>query len=96
MLERLQHLKLIVDHALVATDIFLQNYLDRNLLSVGGIRFANDSVCTSTQCPSEFIESPIASETRSANVGLGSEDKEAVLLFIALWLPGQLVEHVCD
>lgn len=69
MLERLQHLKLIVDHALVATDIFLQNYLDRNLLSVGGIRLANNSVGTSTQRTSEFIESPIASENQVSECG---------------------------
>lgn len=73
MLERLQHLKLIVDHALVATDIFLQNYLDRNLLSVGGIRLANNSVCTSTQRPSEFIESPVASENQVSECGKGAK-----------------------
>jgi hypothetical protein len=68
MLERLQHLKLIVDHVLVATDILFEDYLDRNLLSVGGIRLANNSVCACTQGPSESIESPTG-KNRSANTG---------------------------
>lgn len=58
VLERLQHLKFIIDHALVSADILLQNNLDCNLFSVGRLRLANNAVGACTQRPSEFVESP--------------------------------------
>lgn len=58
VLELLQHLQLIIDHALVAADIFLEDDLDRNLIASSRLCFANNSVCTSAQGASELVESP--------------------------------------
>lgn len=60
MLQLLQHFKLIIDHALIASDVFLQNDLDRDLFSIGGFRLANNAVCACTQRPPELVESPRA------------------------------------
>lgn len=58
VLEGLEHLKFVIDHVFISTDILLENDLDCDLLSVCGFSFANDTVCACTQCSSEFVERP--------------------------------------
>lgn len=54
MVETLEHLKLIVDHLLVAFDILLQYYFDSNLDSIE-ICFAHNTVGASSECSPEFV-----------------------------------------
>lgn len=64
VLEGLEHLKLIVDHVFISANVLLENDLDCDLLAVGGVSLANDTVCACTQCSSEFVESPINTDQR--------------------------------
>jgi len=54
MLQPLKHVKLVVDHALVALDILLQNDLDSHLAR-GAIGLPHDAVCACTQSPAEPV-----------------------------------------
>lgn len=47
VIKSLQHLQLIVDHSLVAPDVFLQDYLDCDLLGAR-LRLANNSIGAGT------------------------------------------------
>jgi hypothetical protein len=58
VLKLLQHLQLVVDHALIAADILLQDNLDRNLLAITRLCLPDDTVCACTECTAEFIEGP--------------------------------------
>lgn len=59
VLELLQHLELIINHALISANIFLKNNLHGNFGAIGRLGFTDDSICTGTQGASELIESPI-------------------------------------
>lgn len=48
VLELLQHLQLVIDHAFIAADIFLEDNLDCNLIASSRLGLADNSVCTST------------------------------------------------
>lgn len=48
MLELLQHLQLIVDHAFIAADIFFEDDFNCDLVAGGGLRFTDNSICAST------------------------------------------------
>jgi hypothetical protein len=58
VLELLQHLQLVVDHALIPADILLQDNLDRNFLAITGFRLAHNSVCTCTERTAELVKRP--------------------------------------
>lgn len=58
VLELLQHLQLIVDHALIPADILLQDNLDRNLLAITSFCLPHNSVCASTERTAEFVKGP--------------------------------------
>ena len=58
VLKLLQHLQLIVDHALVAANILLENDLDRNLGTILGLSLTDDTVCTRTERTSELVQGP--------------------------------------
>jgi hypothetical protein len=59
VLKLLQHLQLVVDHALVAADVLLENNLDRNLLAILGLGLTNDTICACTECASEPVQGPV-------------------------------------
>jgi hypothetical protein len=48
VLERLQHLKFIIDHSLISAHVLLENNLDGNFLTIVGLCLTNNAVCTST------------------------------------------------
>lgn len=54
VVERLQHLQLVVDHALVSADIFLQDDFDGDLAGAG-IGLANNTVRASTEGSSKLV-----------------------------------------
>lgn len=54
MRDTLQHLQLVVNHTLISLDIFLENDLDCDLLTIG-FGFAHDTVCSSTESASELV-----------------------------------------
>ena len=54
MVQLSQHVELILDHLLIALDILLEYYLDRDFLVID-IRFPNDAVRARTQRPAELI-----------------------------------------
>lgn len=58
VLELLQHLQFIVDHALIPTDILLQDNLDSDLLAISCFRLPDDTVCACAERATEFIEGP--------------------------------------
>ena len=58
MLELLQHLQFVVDHALIAADILLQDNLDCNLVAITRLRLPNNTVRACAERTAEFIESP--------------------------------------
>jgi len=60
MVEGLEHFQLIVDHLLIPTDILLQNNLDGDLSSGGGLGFADDTICSCTEGSSEPVQSSIS------------------------------------
>lgn len=55
VVEALEHLQLVEDHALIALDILLQDDLDRNSFAVGPVCFSDDAICTRTQGSPESI-----------------------------------------
>ena len=59
MLEFLQHGKFVVDHLLIALDVFLQYDLDGHLLAVD-VGFSDDSICACAKGLSETILRPKA------------------------------------
>jgi hypothetical protein len=69
VLELLQHLQLVIDHALVAADIFLEDDFNRNLITSSRLRLADNSVCTSTKSASEPVESPRRSRNKASVYG---------------------------
>lgn len=58
VLKLLQHLQLIVDHALIATNVLLENDLDRNLGTIMGLSLTDDTVCTRAERTSELVQGP--------------------------------------
>lgn len=56
--ELLQHLQLVVNHALIAPDIFLQDNLDCNLLAVIRFRLPHNTVCACAEGVTESVECP--------------------------------------
>jgi hypothetical protein len=54
MLKLLQHLKLVIDHLLVALDVSLEDNLHGNLAG-RAIGLTNDSICSSTEGSSELV-----------------------------------------
>jgi len=54
MMHTLKHLHFIVDHLLVASDIFLEDYL-YGAFSLRTICFPYNSICTSTECFAESV-----------------------------------------
>ena len=54
MLKLLQHLKLVVDHLLVALDVSLEDNLHSDLAS-RAIGLTNDSICSSTEGSTELV-----------------------------------------
>lgn len=58
VLHALQHLKLIVDHLLVALDISLQDDLHSDL-SLWTVGLSNDTICSRAQCLAEAVAGPV-------------------------------------
>lgn len=58
VLQALQHFELIVDHLLIAPDVFLQDDLDGNA-AVRAVGLADNSICTGTQSLAESIPGPV-------------------------------------
>lgn len=59
MVQGLEHLQLIVDHALVALDVLLEDNLDGHLPRAT-FGLADDTVCARTEGSAEFILRPVA------------------------------------
>lgn len=57
VLQALKHIKLVVNHFLVAFDVLLQNDLDSDL-ALWAVGFSDDSIGSRTECPSEAILGP--------------------------------------
>lgn len=72
VLKLLQHLELIINHALITPNIFLEDDLHGNFGAISRLGFTDDSICTGTQSASELVESPIAKlrGLACANIGL--------------------------
>jgi len=60
MVEGLEHFQLIVDHLLIPTDILLQDNLDGDLSSSGGLGLTDDTICSCTEGSSEPVQSSIS------------------------------------
>lgn len=58
VVEALEHLQLVEDHALVAPDILLQDDLDRDSFAIGPVCFSDDAICTRAQGSAEPILGP--------------------------------------
>ena len=56
--ELLQHLQLIIDHALIPTHIFLQDDLNCDLLTIVCLCLADDTVCARTKGATELVQGP--------------------------------------
>ena len=95
VLKGLEHLKLIVDHVFISTNVLLEDDLDCHLLAVGGVSLANDTVCACTQCSSELVERPSNTDQKLVD-HYQSKYRNRSLFLIALRLSRQLVEHICD
>lgn len=54
VLDALQHLQLVRDHALVTLDIFLEDNLDRDFLAID-LGLSNDTVCACAQGAAESV-----------------------------------------
>lgn len=108
VVEGLEHLQLVVDHAFVALDILLQDDLDGDLAG-GAIGLPHDTIGAGTEGSSEFILRSIAGHgyyqvpgdkknVRVAGLvggtGMWQGMESLVLLFIAFGLPRKLIEHV--
>jgi len=57
VLEALEHLQLVQDHALIAPDDLLQDDLDGDT-AIGAFRLPDDTICASTQGAPEAILGP--------------------------------------
>lgn len=57
MLEPLEHIKFIVNHAFVAFDVFLQNDFD-SYLAGRPLCLSDDAICASTERPAKSILGP--------------------------------------
>ena len=60
MVEGLEHFQLIVDHLLIPTDILLQDNLDGDLSSSGGLGLTDDTICSCTEGSSEPVQRSIS------------------------------------
>lgn len=90
--QSLQHLQLVIDHAFISLDVFLEDDLDSNLLPILRFRLADNAICSSAERASKLVQGPV---DVLADVMIGVNEG-AVLFLIALRLSRQLVDHVCD
>jgi len=59
VLKLLQHLQLVIDHALISADVLLEDNLDRNLLAILGLSLTDDTVSTCTERTPELVQGSV-------------------------------------
>jgi hypothetical protein len=93
VLEALQHVQLVVDHALVALDVLLQDDLDGDLAG-RAVCLADDAIRAGAQGSAEAILGPITTSVREGQACGRCEG--CALLVVALGLAIEAVEHSGD
>lgn len=93
VLEALQHVQLVVDHALIALDVLLQDDLDGDLAS-RAVGLADDAIRAGTQGSAESVLGPRRTGVKEGRVCRRCEG--CALLVVALGLAIEAVEHSGD
>ena len=93
MVQLLQQVQFIIDHAFVAPNIALQDNFDCNFAR-RAVCLADNTICSCTQSPPEPIQGPAGTERLlfRTPIRIG----KSVLLLVTFGLPRELIEHICD
>lgn len=93
VVQLLQQVQFIIDHALVAPNIALQDNLDCNFAR-RAVCLADNTICSSTQSPPESIQGSAITKRLlfRKRIRIG----RSVLLLVTFGLPRELIEHIRD
>lgn len=80
VVQRLQHLQLIIDHLLVALDILLEDDLHSDLSSAA-FSLANNAICASAQCLPKPVLRSVNDERRMPRMRGGTRNSRSSYFF---------------